>query len=427
MIKSEKKGNKVVTVFALIIIFIIVSCAGIFGVNVSANYVKNGKLTYDVAPVSTVLDIIQRFSDKKSDNEKDAASQENGTENNSDEKSLNNNDDGENTLVNLVDNVMPSIVAIDCTVEVQLSDVYSYFYGKGGSTTSKSSGSGIIIAQNSQEILIATNNHVVEDAAEVTVTFNDKTQCKATVKGTDASSDLAVLSVLGKDISNDTVKNIRIATLGDSKEIKVGDTAIAIGNSMGYGQSVTKGVVSALDRTLASSDYSMELIQTDAAINPGNSGGALLNSRGEVIGINSIKYVSNTTESIGYAIPIADAVPIINELINYEEIDEDELAYMGIEYYTVSDTMASYFNCSKGAYIKSVEEDSPAEEAGLLAGDIIVGFDKRKISSVDDVEAIIKLKRGGANAEIVYERLEEGKYVEHTTTITFGNKGDYDK
>lgn len=423
MSNTDSLFKKVLSGLSLILIFIVVVFSTIFGVNVLTNYLKTDVVTYDVVPVSIILD----FMNRNKDNDSTAVVQSEQNGNNNDISSTPVKDtvfSDQNSLESLVENVMPSIVSIDCKTKVN-DNIYNYIYGNKGGYTSSSSGSGIIIAQNSQEILIVTNNHVVEGANEVYVTLANENQIEAQIKGADSTSDLAVLSVSGKSVEDDILSKVRIASLGDSDRLNVGDTAIAIGNSMGYGLSVTRGVISALDRTLSSEDYSMSLIQTDAAINPGNSGGALLNSRGEVIGINSVKYVSNSTESIGYAIPIADAVPIINELINYEEIEEDEKAYMGILADTVSDSMASYFGCSEGVYIKSVVEDSPAQEAGLVAGDVITVLDGRKVISMDDIEAILQIKRGGTKAKIVYERLENGKYKEYETEITFGNKGDY--
>lgn len=416
--------KKIIGAIIILLLFLIIVCMMIFGVGVAINYVETGELTYEVAPVTTIM----KLMDKESEKGNVVQSEQNGAQAGQVKPTEVNKDNLDNSLVQVVENVMPAIVSVECTVEVKSQDdFYAYFYGGGGTTTAISSGSGIIIAQNSQEILIVTNNHVVEGAKEVKIIFNDGKSYVAQIKGCDSTSDLAVLSVAGKDISDSTLDSIMIATLGNSDNLSVGDTSIAIGNSMGYGQSVTRGVISALDRSVTVEDSTMRLIQTDAAINPGNSGGALLNSRGEVIGINSVKYISDTTESIGYAIPISTAVPIINELINYEEISEDEQAYFGIVAYTVSDSMASYFNCSKGAYIKVVTENSPAEEAGLVAGDVITEFDGRSVSSMEEIESILKLKRGGDKCTVVFERLESGEYKEHEVSVIFGNKGDYDE
>ena len=225
------------------------------------------------------------------------------------------------TVSDIVENVMPSIVSISCTVQQQYN-----FFGRNYSEDAEGSGSGIIIGQNDKQVLIATNNHVIEGASTVMITFNDEQEVKAEIKGADSSNDLAVVAVDISDMKDSTKKAIKVASLGKSENCKVGEKAIAIGNALGYGQSVTVGVISALNREVSSEDYTMSLIQTDAAINPGNSGGALLNSKGEVIGINSVKYVSEDTEGMGYAIPITDAISVLNDLMNYEEIPEAERA-----------------------------------------------------------------------------------------------------
>ena len=408
--------KKIFSVLATIALFITTASVMIFAVCVAIHYVQYDELTYKVAPVRVILNHFDK------DDSKDDIEQVNKNNN---KKSDKKDEEQDNTLEQLVENVMPAVVAISCELKntapnAFLEDLYDY-------DSTASSGSGFIIAQNSHEVLIVTNNHVVEGAKNVKVTFCDDNIYEATVKGADATSDLAVISVMGKDMKDSTIDNIKIASLGNSDSLKVGDIAIAIGNSMGYGQSVTKGVISALDRTVSVEDSTMRLLQTDAAINPGNSGGALLNGRGEVIGINSVKYVSQDTESIGYAIPISIAVPIINELINYEELTEEEQAYFGIVAYTVSEQMISYFNCSKGAYIKEVTKGSPAEEANLYAGDIITGFAGRTISSMEELQNILQYKRGGSECEVIFERLENGKYVEHKVTVTFINKGDVEE
>lgn len=409
--------KKLFSILATMALFITTASVMIFAVCVGIHYIEYNELTYKVAPVKVILNHFD-----KDDNEDEKVEEKN---NNNKKNETNNDKKQDNTLEQLVENVMPAVVAISCELKTTapnafLDDLYDY-------EGNVSSGSGFIIAQNSQEVLIVTNNHVIDGAKTVKVTFCDNNAYEATVKGADSTSDLAVISVLGKDMKDSTIDDIRIASLGNSDSLKVGDIAIAIGNSMGYGQSVTKGVISALDRTVSVEDSTMRLLQTDAAINPGNSGGALLNGRGEVIGINSVKYVAQDTESIGYAIPISVAVPIINELINYEELTEEEQAYFGIVAYTVSEQMISYFNCSKGAYIKEVAEGSPAQEANLYTGDIITGFAGRTISSMEELQNILQYKRGGSECEVVFERLENGKYVEHKVTVKFVNKGDIEE
>ena len=246
----------------------------------------------------------------------------------------------------IADNVMPSIVAITNMSEKQVST----WYGYTASQPQESCGSGIIVSQDDQYIYVATNNHVVSGAQSITVQFSDDSTVAAEVKGTDAGSDLAVVAVPISDISADTLSTIKVATLGNSDDLSVGQAAVAIGNALGYGQSVTTGVISALNREVSvenddGSTTTNELIQTDAAINPGNSGGALLNAKGEVIGISSVKYSDTSVEGMGYAIPINTASPIIEKLINREQVDESRSAYLGISGVDVSSTVAQTYNC----------------------------------------------------------------------------------
>lgn len=417
MAKIKSGVKKCCSAVALCIAFLCTVILIVTGMCIALNYADTGVLTYKVAPVNYAVSIINHF---KGDSVKDTVAEE--TSNSSNDNEVTVVDD--NSLVSLVENVMPSIVAINCTVEIE---GYGYsFFGGGQRYESTSSGSGIIIAQNSYEILIVTNNHVIEDATDVQVEFINEETCKASVKGADPSSDLAVISVSGNDITKEIMDDINIATLGNSDNLKVGDVAIAIGNSMGYGQSITRGVISALNRDISSEDCTMSLIQTDSAINPGNSGGALLNARGEVIGINCAKDVATEVESIGYAIPITDAIDIINDLINYEEVEEGEQAYFGIVAYTVSDQMTSYFNCSQGAYVKSVTKDSPADQAGIVAGDVITEFSGRKVKSMEELQDALKYRRAGDQTKITFERLENGKYVEHTVDVTFASKSEFE-
>ena len=224
-------------------------------------------------------------------------------------------------------NVLPSIVAIDVTVQENTQDVF----GRNYSQESSGSGSGIIVAQDDSNLYIATNNHVVQNATSVSVKFNDDSTYTASVKGTDTDSDLAVVEIPMKDLSSDTKNNIKVATLGDSTKVKIGEQSIAIGNALGYGTSVTVGYISAVDREVASEDVNMKLLQTDAAINPGNSGGALVDDEGKVIGINSAKYSDTSVEGMGFAIPISTAVPIINDIIDAQQVSEDKQAYLGIK------------------------------------------------------------------------------------------------
>ena len=324
------------------------------------------------------------------------------------------------TVADIVENVMPSIVSISCTVQQQYN-----FFGRDYSEDAEGSGSGIIIGQNDKQVLIATNNHVVEGASTVMITFNDEQEVKAEIKGTDSSNDLAVVAVNISDMKDSTKKTIKVASLGKSENCKVGEKAIAIGNALGYGQSVTVGVISALNREVSSEDYTMSLIQTDAAINPGNSGGALLNSKGEVIGINSVKYVSEDTEGMGYAIPITDAISVLNDLMNYEEIPEAERAYLGIIGYDIDSTFSQRSNIPVGVYIQKVSKNAPATKAGLKVGDVIVKFAGKKVTTMENIQSILKNKKSGDKAEVVVKRAKNGQYEEKKVVVTFGARGDY--
>ncbi|MCD7826869.1 MAG: trypsin-like peptidase domain-containing protein [Clostridiaceae bacterium] len=318
----------------------------------------------------------------------------------------------------VAENVLPSIVAIDVTVTETTSDMFGRTYEQD----SEGSGSGIIVAQDEKYLYIVTNNHVVSDATKVSVTFNDESIYDATVKGTDSDSDLAVVQVLTNDLSSDTLSNIKVATLGDSDDVSVGDQAIAIGNALGYGTSVTVGYISAKDREVASEDVTMKLIQTDAAINPGNSGGALVNSAGAVIGINSSKYADTDVEGMGFAIPISTAVPIINEIIESEEIDESEQGYLGITGQEVDEQYAEYYNIPEGVYVAEVSESSPAEEAGMQAGDVITELDGKTITTMTGLQEKLSKLKAGTEVTVVVKRLDNGEYKEVELNVTLGSK-----
>lgn len=321
-------------------------------------------------------------------------------------------------VAQIVENTMPSIVSISVTVTQNVSD----FFGRVYKDKATGSGSGIIIGQNNKEVLIATNNHVVDGAETVTITFADNETAKATVKGTSASSDLAVVAVDMKSLSQDTKSKIKIAALGDSDSLKVGEMAIAIGNALGYGQSVTVGYISAKEREVSVEDSSMKLLQTDAAINPGNSGGALLNSRGEVIGINSVKYASAEVEGMGYAIPISKAVPIITSLMNQESIPESKQAYLGVMGSDITEDIAKSYNMPEGVYVGEVTKKSPAAKAGLYPGSIITELNGRDATTMEKLQEILTSTRAGEKATLKVKVLENGEYVEKTLDITLGSK-----
>ncbi|MGN0169788.1 MAG: S1C family serine protease [Lachnospiraceae bacterium] len=313
----------------------------------------------------------------------------------------------------IIDSVMPSIVAITNTAE---AEVQSFF---GSQTqTYQDAGSGIIIGKDSESIYVVTNNHVVEGTIDLKVTFSDNETVDAEVKGTDPGSDLAVVKVNLSDLKESTLKTIKVAVMGDSSQCKVGEPVIAIGNALGYGQSVTTGVVSALDRSVTVENYSNTLMQTDAAINPGNSGGALLNSAGEVIGINSAKYSDTSVEGIGYAIPISDAQPIIEAIITREAVDETERGYLGIYGTDVTEDFASVYNMPIGVYINQLVQGGAAEEAGLVEGDIITGIEDFDVSTMTELQSQLKYYSAGQEVTIKAQVKNGGKYVEKTFKVT---------
>lgn len=325
----------------------------------------------------------------------------------------------------IVEETMPSIVAI---TNVSLNEYRSFWGGGTHTYENTSAGSGIIVSQDGENLYIVTNNHVVEGATSLTVTFNDKSTVSAEIKGTDPSTDLAVIRVAVSSIESTTMDAIKVATLGNSEELKVGAASIAIGNALGYGQSVTTGCISALNREVSVSDvssntnYTAELIQTDAAINPGNSGGALLNAAGEVIGINSVKYADTSVEGIGYAIPISTAIPIIEDLITKEKVDESESAFLGISGVDVTDDVARKYGMPTGIFVAQVTEGSAAQQAGIRKGDIVTEFDGTAISSMEELSSKLQYYRAGETVEVTIRRASDGEYVELTLTVTLGKK-----
>ena len=324
----------------------------------------------------------------------------------------------------IVDEVMPSIVAITNVSQTE----YQSFWGQSKTYESTSCGSGIIVSQDKEYLYVATNNHVVEGANSLTVTFANDDTVSAEIKGTDPSTDLAVVKVALSSIKDDTMSAIKVATLGSSDTLKVGESCIAIGNALGYGQSVTTGVISALNREVSVSDsssstnYTAELVQTDAAINPGNSGGALLNTAGEVIGINSVKYSDTSVEGIGYAIPMDTAKPIIEELITKEKVDESNSAYLGITGVDVTSDVAKTYNMPTGVYVAQVMEGAATEQAGIQKGDIITKFDGKDVTSMEELSSNMQYYAAGTTVDVVIERSSNGQYEEQTISVTLGKK-----
>lgn len=330
----------------------------------------------------------------------------------------------------VVENVMPSIVSI---TNMSVQEVQNYFGGTS-KQESESAGTGIIISQNDSELLVVTNNHVVAGSDTLTVTFADGNSVEANIKGTDSEYDVAVVAVPLDSISEDTKKAISVATLGDSTELKVGEPAIAIGNALGYGQSVTTGVISALNRSVSETDQttgettesSVKLIQTDAAINPGNSGGALVNASGEVIGINSSKLVGDSVEGVGYAIPISDVSDLIENLMNQEtktKVAEADQGAIGIKEMSVSTEYSQQLNMPEGVYVSEVTKGGGAEKAGMTRGCIITGINGTKVSSMDDLQEQLQYYAKGDEVELTIQIPQSnGEYQEQSVTVILGAK-----
>jgi len=322
-------------------------------------------------------------------------------------------------VTQVVEQVMPSMVSI-----VNKYMKSSTFFGQTFSQEAQSSGSGIIIAQDEKELLIATNHHVIADAEVLEVTFIDGTTAEAKVKGKDSGMDLAVIAIPLDSIEAETKGAIVIAEIGDSDSLKLGEQVIAIGNALGYGQSVTGGWVSALNREVTMEDGSKSTyIQTDAAINGGNSGGALLNMNGEVVGINSSKISGYGVEGMGYAIPISAAEPIISELMTKEtkdKVEDGNTGYIGVSLQAVPQEYVQYYNYPKGIMILEVESGSAAEKAGILPYDIIVDFDGEEITVYEELQALLQYYRPGDTAKITVERIINGRFEEVELEITLG-------
>jgi len=371
--------------------------------------------------------------------------QETASDDSTADKVLSDSENG--TVAAVAQASMPSVVAIT-TVSVQ--EIPSFFGYSSHQYKSASTGSGIIVGDNDDELLIATNNHVVDGATTLSVCFigddvanaetetvnagdngdlNVEDAVSAKIKGTDADNDLAVVAVKKSDIPEDTLNQIKIAQIGSSDDLAVGQQVVAIGNALGYGQSVTSGWISALNRTISTDDgtNSTGLIQTDAAINPGNSGGALLNMKGELIGINSAKYADSAVEGMGYAIPISKAKPILEELMNREtreKVDSSKKGYLGVSLASLTTEAIEMYNMPTGAFVRSVEDDSPAQEAGICKGDIIVKFDGQKVSDGDDLLDKLQYYKSGEKIEAVIARATNGEYEENTIELTLGTRPD---
>lgn len=320
----------------------------------------------------------------------------------------------------VVEECMPSIVAINN----KFTQTYQSFFGPQ-TAQGESSGSGIIVGENDDELLIATNNHVIDEADELSVRFIDEKSVDAYVKGTDPDVDLAIIAIKRSDIEPDTMNSIKVAKLGDSDALKVGEPAVAIGNALGYGQSVTAGVISAVDREVDVENISNKMIQTDAAINPGNSGGALINIKGEVIGINEMKIASTSVEGVSYAIPISSAEPILAELMNRKvrnKVDETEAGFLGIAGVDVTSEISTMYGMPEGVYVASVTEGSAAEKAGMYKGYIITKFDGQKVSTMEGLRDLITYYPVGETVDVTVQVPGQTGYTEQVIAVTLGHR-----
>lgn len=396
--KPKKKLPKAVAVTGLAILFGLVSSVTFQGVNLLGKHLTGGESTESSGSKSTTI------SNATLTTSSGVVTSDVST---------------------IVDKAMPSVVSITNMSVQQVQN----FFGQSGTQEVESTGSGIIVSQNDTELLIVTNNHVVSGYDTLTVTFNDGTSAEANIKGTDAEHDLAVVAVSVDSLSQDTLDAISIATLGDSTKLKVGEPAIAIGNALGYGQSVTTGVISATERQIQTDggvESSVKLIQTDAAINPGNSGGALLNANGEVIGINSAKLAANEVEGMGYAIPISDVSDIITDLMNQDtktKVAEDERGYLGIKGLDVTSETNQRFDMPEGVYVSEAIKGYGAEEAGITKGNVITAINGTSVSGMSDLQKELQYYKAGETIKITVQvPSEKGEYQEKTLEVKLSQK-----
>ena len=441
--KLNGQGRKFGTVVATAVVFGLVASAVFQGTNyVGSKLNPQGKKSVQVQSTQTIS------QNKSSDSE----------------ESVSGSTEGTSSVSQVAQNAMPSIVSIVGVSVQEIPQIYQYF-GYGQQQETQSSGSGIIVGQNDTELLIATNNHVVSGTNSLTVCFTnqdgsavtgngdvEKTSAEgesgstnqdgqdsslddvqsgavsAQIKGTDADNDLAVISVKLEDIPEDVLSEIKVATIGDSDSLQMGEQVVAIGNALGYGQSVTSGYVSALNRQVSSDDTDGTFIQTDAAINPGNSGGALLNMKGELIGINSAKIASDEVEGMGFAIPISKAEPILDEMMNqetrYKVEDEDKAAYIGITCENVTSDVNQMYGIPQGVYVDTVVEGGPAEEAGIKKGDVITKIDDTAIDAYKDLVDRLEYYEAGETVELEVYRAQDGEYNAQKISVTLGAKKD---
>ena len=410
---KKKKGGilkKAALITAGALLFGTVSGATMVGVNVAAS-----RFMGNSAAASAEAEKKEEIS--KAQTESQGSGQDNG-------QGQRNNGKAVADVSDIVEQAMPTVVAITSTAVYQSNNYgYGWFF-RGGPQTYEvpSSGSGIIVGENDKELLIVTNNHVVEDSTSLKVAFIDSEVVDAAIKGTDAETDLAVIAVPLEQIKDDTKSKIKVARLGNSDELKVGQGVVAIGNALGYGQSVTVGYVSALNREVRVSNTSTrELLQTDAAINPGNSGGALLNMKGEVIGINAAKYSSTEVEGIGYVIPISKAEDIMNQLMNRKTmnpVEEAKRGYLGIQGTSVDEESAAAFGMPRGVYVYKILEEGAAAQSDLREKDIITRVDGQSVRNMTDLQELLACYEMGEQIDLTVQSQKDGEYQERTVTIT---------
>lgn len=422
--KGSKKGfgtgKKIAVAICCGVCFGIFAGVGFFAVNTAGNLLND-----------RIGIVSQKNTEKAEALEEEDATQD-GTQNAEQGQEIGQTQVAYTTVTDVtavVEEVMPSVVSINNRYVERMS-----FFGQEYSSEARSAGSGFIVGQNDTELLLVSNHHVVDAAEELTVQFVDGTQAQAQIRGVDEDKDLAVIAVQLADIEPDTMNKISIAKLGDSDALTVGEPAIAIGNALGYGQSVTTGVVSALDRAIPTDSQSMGVvsegdveintfIQTDAAINPGNSGGALLNMQGEVIGINSNKIGGSAVEGMGYAIPISDVKPIIENLMNKQpKPAEDQRGYLGITGVDVKASDSELYGIPKGAYVTSVVEGSAADQAGLARGHVITKLNGEEIDSMVELKEELSYYAAGETVELTIMKMMQEGYEEDTISVTLGKQ-----
>ncbi|MDO4187448.1 MAG: trypsin-like peptidase domain-containing protein [Lachnospiraceae bacterium] len=424
---KEKKGHGKLAKF-----FGTVFLACVFGLSASVVFNVTDRVIDRIDqyknPRQEAKNIEEKTIEDKFDN-KDVAPEKpekKDKEDNVEKKALNTNDvardQGVMTVTDVVSEAMPSIVAI---TNKSIQDV-RLMYGMGiQKYESESAGSGIIVGQNDTELLIVTNAHVVKNANTLTVCFIDGEAYEANLKGSDEENDLAVITVSLDDVSGSTLKEIKVAKIGNSDDLQIGEQVVAIGNAMGYGQSVTTGIISALNRTMGGDEEGNFYIQTDAAINPGNSGGALLNMKGEVVGINSAKLANTLIEGMGYAIPISSAGSIMEDLMNMVSrtlVDEAESGYLGISGFSVTDEVANAYSIPKGIYVSETSEGTAAEKAGIKKGDVILKFDGMSMDSINKLKERLMYYKAGETVDVIIARADNGEYKEKTIPVTLGRK-----